>query len=247
MSAMTDYLAAVRGILDHLERTQLDRLDAAAGLVVRALTGGGAIHCAGIGHGNEGDFLNRAGGLAAVQPFTWSFNVNTPVADALKNRPDPDPVDRECAAIRLAVQTGNLRAGDVMLLSSVSGRNKGPIELALACRERGLAVIAFTAFSYTAQVDSVHPSGKKLMEVADVAVDIGAPFGDAAVTIPGYEFKLLPVSGVAMTVAGWLIWGRVMERMAAEGRPATVFMSANRPGGGDYYQAALKEFHRKGY
>lgn len=247
MSAVTDYLAAVRGILTHLEETQMDRVEQAASLVVEAMSGGHAIHCSGIGHGNEGDFINRAGGLAAVQPFTWSFTVNDPVAEILKGRPGRIGFDRECAAIRLAVQAGNLRAGDVMLVSSVSGRNKGPIELTLACQEQGLKVIAFTAFSYSAQVDSVHPSGKKLVDVANVAVDIGAPFGDAAVSIPGYEFKLMPVSGVASTVAGWLIWGRVMERMASEGHPPTVFMSANRPGGGDYYQAALKEFHRKGY
>lgn len=247
MSAVTDYLAAVRAVLAHLETTQLERVEQAAGLVVEALRGGHAIHCSGIGHGNEGDFINRAGGLAAVLPFSWSFTVNDPVAEPLKGRPGSPDFDRECATVRLAVQAGNLRSGDVMLVSSVSGRNKGPIELSLACRERGLKVIAFTAFRYAAEVESNHPSGKKLAEVADVAVDIGAPFGDAAVSIPGYEFKLMPVSGVAATVAGWLIWGRVMERMAAEGAPATVFMSANRPGGGDYYQAALKEFHRKGY
>lgn len=247
MNAAIDYVNAVRAILSHLEKNQLETIDRAAGVVIHALTSGAALHCAGIGHGNEGDFINRAGGLAAVHPFTYSFNVNAPVADALKGRPGPADFDRELETIRLAVKAGNLQRGDVMLVSSVSGRNKGPIEVTLACQALGMKVIAFTSLAYSGQVSSVHPSGKKLSEVADVVIDIGAPFGDAAVDIPGYEFKLLPVSGVAMTVAGWMIWGRVMERMAAEGHPPTVFMSANRPGGGDYYQAALKEFNRKGY
>ena len=80
-----------------------------------------------------------------------------------------------------------------------------------------------------------------------MAIDNGAPFGDGAVDIPGFDFKLLPVSGVSMTVIGWMIWGRVMEQMAAAGNPPTVFMSVNRPGGKEYYDQAVAEYQRRGY
>ena len=241
------YLDAVRDVLAHLGNKELANVEKAADAVIAAYTHGGAVHCAGIGHGNEGDFLNRAGGLAAVHPFSYSLVINDPVAQCLASRPADDPVDREMEAIHLAVRAGNLRKGDVMLVSSVSGRNRGPIELTLACRAKGLVVIAFTSLAYSARVASLHPSGRKLCEVADVVVDIGAPYGDAAVDVPGYDFKLLPVSGVAMTVAGWMIWGRVMEKMAANGNPPTVFKSANSEGGAEFVQKATHSFHQRGY
>lgn len=242
-----NYLEAVRHVLNHLEKSQLPAIDRAADLVVHALTHGGTVRCAEIGHGIQGDFIGRAGGLAAVQPFSFSLTTNDKVPRALENRPAPEPVDRELETIRLAVRASNLRAGDVLVLASVSGKNRGPVELALACRERGVKTIGFTSLAYTQRVAAAHPSGKKLCDVVDVVIDNGAPYGDAAVDIAGYEFKLLPVSGVAMAVIGHMLWGRVMEKMAAAGKPATVFMSVNRDGGPEHLKKTQELFETRGY
>jgi len=241
------YIEAVREILRHLEKTQLPAIERAADLVIAALTGGGAVYCAGIGHGNEGDFINRAGGLAAVQPFTFAFNVNSPVPDCLKDRPRPAPIRPELEAIRLAVRAGNLRAGDVLVLGSVSGKTPASVELAMACREADIRVIGLTSRPYTACVEAEHPSGKKLCDVVDVVIDNGAPYGDAAAEIPGFEEKMLPVSGVASLVIGWMLWGRVMEKMAAAGKRPSTFISINRKGGKEFYDENKSQFNRRGY
>lgn len=246
---MTDvsYLNAVRGILDHLERSQLDGVDLAADLVIHALTHGGTVHCAAIGHSNEADFINRAGGLAAVQPFSYAFSTNAPMPDCHRDRPRSEEVEPDLEAVRCAVRCSNLRAGDVMLIGSVSGKNRYPVELALSCRAMGIKVIGFTSLAYTREVQSLHPSGKKLCDVADVVIDNGAPYGDAAVDIPGFDVKLLPVSGVSMVVIGWMIWGRVMEKMAAAGNPPSVFMSVNREGGREFYDRNRATYNQRGY
>ncbi len=241
------YLDAVRGVLDHLEKTQLDGVEQAATLVANSLRGGGAVYCAAIGHSNEADFINRAGGLASVQPFSHTFQVRAPISPALAKRPRPEPVEEDLEAIRLAVRTSALRAGDVMFVGSVSGRNRFPVELALACRAAGVKVVAFTSLAYTRRVTSAHPSGKKLCDVADVVIDNGAPYGDAAVDVPGYSEKMLPVSGASMVVIGWLVWGRVMELTAAAGDPASTYISVNRPDGQAWYDKSKSNYERKGY
>ena len=241
------YADQVRRILEHLETNQPTAIEAAADLVVKSITNGGAVFCHEIGHGNQYDFLNRAGGLAVVQPFSFEFTLKNPISEHNQDRPHSEPFDLESERIRFGLKASNLRAGDVLMVSSVSGRNKGPIELAIACREMGIKVIGLTSMEYTSKVTSAHPSGKKLFEVVDVAIDNGAPFGDACVDIPGYDFKLLPISGVSMIVTGWMIWGLVMEKMAAAGNPPTVFMSANREGGMEYYQNAVAEYNKRGY
>jgi uncharacterized phosphosugar-binding protein len=58
---------------------------------------------------------------------------------------------------------------------------------------------------------------------------------------------LLPLSGVAIAVAGWMIFGRVLELMAERGRPATVYSSINRAGGDARYRQASEEYNQRGY
>ncbi len=241
------YLDAVRQLLDHFEQTQLNAISQAAGHVVNALTNGGVVRCAGMGHGVDGDFINRAGGLAAVQPFKFDFSMNEPFPECLKNRPHDPPFERDLETVRFAVRASRLKRGDVVLIGSVSGRNRVPVELAMCCRQRNVIVIAFTSLAYTARVSALHPEGRKLADVADVVVDIGVPYGDAAVEIPGISEKMIPLSGVAMTVAGWMIWGSVMEKMAAAGNPPTVFISINREDGKAFYDASVAQYNRRGY
>jgi len=241
------YVDAVRRVLDHLEGTQTGAVGKAADLVIGALRGGGAVFCSEVGHGIQGDFLNRAGGLAALQSLSFGMTVTDPVASCLTDRPRPETVHRDIELVRLAVRTGNLRAGDVVVIGSVSGRNVRPVELSLACRDMGVSTIGLTSMAYTTNVASLHPSGRRLCDAVDVVVDIGAPYGDAAVAVPGIDVTVLPVSGVGFAVAGWMIWEQVMSRMAAEGDPPTVFISVNRDGGQAYYEDARRRYNERGY
>jgi uncharacterized phosphosugar-binding protein len=246
-SAALGYLAAVQRLLEHIETSQLPVIDQAAELVAQSLAGGGAVFCGDIGHGNEGDFLNRAGGLACLRKFGFGLSVQDDLPAARRDRPRSEPVAVEAETVRCALRTSQLRAGDVLLLSSVSGKNTRPIEIAIAARAMGIKVIALTSLTYTARVESLHPSGHKLCDVADVVFDIGAPYGDAAVAIDGYPSDLLPVSGVSMIVMGWCLWGRVVELLAERGTPASVFMSFNRDGGPEFYDRMAKQCAERGF
>jgi len=241
------YLQSVRKVLNHLESTQTESIHRAGGIVAQSLANGGIAYCYEIGHANQHDFINRAGGLAAVQPFTFSFSVTDPTPACYKDRPGGRELARDIESVRLAVLTSNLRSGDVMLLGSVSGKNRVPVELAKTCQEIDVKVIAFTSLTYTAMVESLHPSGKRLFEVADCVIDHGAPYGDASVAIDGLEVDALPVSGVGAIVAGWMVWESAIEQMVALGKPPTVFQSFNRDGGPDFYQKMKEQYEARGY
>jgi len=250
MSTSADYLAAVRALTIHFEQpAQVAAISQAADLVVHAMRHGGSLYCGEIGHGGQGDFINRAGGLVGLHAFTFNSHLHQPVPGCRKaaDRAAGVDFDRTVANIRHAVACSSLRAPDVLLVSSVSGRNLSPIELTLAAKERGVKVIGFTSLAYTAKVQSLHASGKRLYEVVDVVVDNGAPYGDAAINIPGYPKKLMPLSGVGMDIAGWLIWGLAMERLAATGEPASVLISHNGAGGPEHNDAARKRYEQLGY
>jgi len=242
-----EYPRAIRKVIDRIEQTQMPAIGKAADMVVHALANRGVVYCHNIGHGIEGDWIHRAGGLAAVQKFTYALNVQAPVPECLKDRPRGEPFDAIRESARYALKAGNIRAGDVMVLSSVSGRNIEPVQLALTCRELGVFTIALTSMDYTARVNSLHPSGKRLFEAADVALDCCAPYGDGAVDLPGYEASLLPVSGIAMDFLGWMLWETVIRRMAQAGTPAAVYMSINREGGQDAHANTVRQYNERGY
>ncbi|MBO7403818.1 MAG: SIS domain-containing protein, partial [Clostridia bacterium] len=68
-----------------------------------------------------------------------------------------------------------LKAGDVLFVSSVSGRTLPAVNLAWNAVEKGVIVIALTSMSYAQAVEPVHPSGKKLYEFATYTLDNCAP------------------------------------------------------------------------
>ena len=233
-------MCAVQADRRAVEEVVLDDLDRQLGVLV------GIAHAAmDISDGLVQDLghLCRAGGLAAIQHFHCKVDL-ADKSPLNQNRANPN---RDLETIRFGVQTSNLRAGDVLVLGSVSGKNRVPVELAIACRERGVKTIGLTSLAYTKKVESQHPSGKKLCDVVDVVIDNGAPYGDAAVDIPGYAHKLLPVSGVACATIGHMLWGRVMEQMAAAGKPATVFQSLNRSTGVEDLKKAEQQYNERGY
>ena len=246
------FAEAVRETVTRVESTQMANIQRAAEAIAKSLANGGAFWVYQIGHGGERELTNRAGGLMATRVFSFGFHVDSPISNALKNRPrgsgaDPQSVHLDLETICLAVKRSEMRAGDVIMLASVSGKNREPIELALAAKSIGATVVGITSLEYTAQVESLHPSGKKLCDVADIVIDNCALFGDACIEVPGYEQKALPISGVAQITIGWMICGEVIERMQAVGRPPHVYMSQNRPGGAEYNEKALKEYNETGY
>ena len=72
-------------VLEQLEKLQANRpvIDLAAHAIVEAMQSGHYVFCSAIGHGMQGDFYNRAGGLGNVRLFTWELNLNNAMPTAL--------------------------------------------------------------------------------------------------------------------------------------------------------------------
>ena len=83
-----------------------------------------------------------------------------------------------------------------------------------------------------------------------MVIDNGAPYGDAAVDIPGFDFKLLPVSGVGALVEMDYLGARDGEDGGRPGDPpqrCEYIAALDRKAGQDYYEKSRAEFNRRGY
>src|ERR1700757_1805503 len=81
---------------------------------------------------------------------------------------------------------------DVMIVISTSGIREIIVEMAEGARRRGLAVIGVLSRAHCEQAKPAHASGKKLLDVADVVLDNGAPVGDSLLELEGAAQKTGP-------------------------------------------------------
>ncbi len=216
----------------------------AARLCADALANGGVIHVFDSGHLVSPRADLPRGGLAALA----NLDIGLTVGNVVRTRAAlPDDPALSFAYIQHIFASNQLRAGDVLFVGSVSGKTANVVELALQGRAHGLTVIALTALAYSPKLASDHPSGKHLYEAADLALDNGAPYGDAMLPVEGLAYPICPASGIGAAVVMWAVMAGIVEEMLARGLMPTVLPSINLPDGKAIVDQAVADALRKGY
>jgi uncharacterized phosphosugar-binding protein len=211
------------------ERNEASVIEAAR-IVADTIERDGIVRAFGTGHSQllAMELGDRAGGLVPVDV----------IVDPTHGR--AENVEGYASTLLHADQ---VRPPDCLIVVSSSGRNAAPIDMALLARDRGVRVIAVTSVTFSLAVASRHSSGKRLLDVADVVLDLCADVGDAAVDIEGVPVPVGPVS----TVIGAALLNAVVVEAASElvrrGVDAPVFASQNVDGTDDY-NAAIEARYR---
>jgi uncharacterized phosphosugar-binding protein len=106
---------------------------------------------------------------------------------------------------------------DVMIVISTSGIREVIIEMAEGAKARGLSVIAVVSRAHCLQAKPAHPSGRKLIDVADVVLDNGAPVGDSLLALEGSRNKTGPFSTLGGAMLMNLLRCEVAQRLVNRG------------------------------
>lgn len=77
----------------------------------------------------------------------------------------------------------NISKGDIMIITSNSGRNPVPIEMAMRCKKEGIYTIALTNLKQSKSTPSRHKSNKNLYELVDCIIDNCVPSGDSLLNV----------------------------------------------------------------
>lgn len=227
----------LRGVLALLESKIGDpSLEEAAQLIAERLSVGGLLYTFGTGHAHllSEELFYRAGGLTRVYPILEEplmLHQSASASTGLERRP---------GYAREILSRYPIGEKDVLMVSSNSGRNAVPVELALEARARGAKVIALTSLKHSGSVTPRSACGKRLFEVADLVLDNGGEIGDACVQTPS-GLRVGPTStavGAAMLQA---IVCRVQELCEGWGKPLDFFSSSNIDGGDAINQRYLDE------
>ena len=179
------------------------------------------IHTFGTGHSHMLgiEMFARAGGLGNV--------------DAML---DPDVLtsngaQRSCALEKLPgladiiYDSYKIEKGDIVIITSNSGRNAVPIEKAMRCQKEGIYCIALTNLEQSKNATSRHPSGKRLFECVDCVIDSCIPSGDATLNIDG--IKTGPASSIVTMALVNTIISEAIKIVVSHGKRPYVFQSQN--------------------
>ena len=233
-----EYLHTVGALLQRVHDEQLPTLDAAATRIADCIADGGLWHVFGSGHSQllAAEVFYRAGGLVPVNAI-----LDLPLS-VMVNARRSTWLERVSGYAEQLLQDEPLQAGDVVLVISNSGRNAVGIELALAAKARGATVLALTSVQFSRRVSSRHPSGKKLLDCADLVFDNYGADGDAAVQIPGCPSAVSATSTVVGSALLQALAAATVAELQRRGHRPPVWQSANGEAGEHINAAHIAEY-----
>ena len=233
---LDQYNQAVDDLILKVRTTQRENIIKAGKLIADTVASGGQVYLSKICHEIENDIIYRGGGPIFYKHFAYGMHVEKNAR--VRDRSDLDTSVWGMAAY--ALKMSDMRPGDVLMVSSVSGRTVSTVDLAYEAKKFGLKVIVFISMEYAQAVEAVHPSGMKLYEMADIVMDNCAPAAEAMMEVPGIEAHYAAASGIASDILLWSMTTVAVEELLNRGITPGILKSANFPGGNEYNKAIIE-------
>lgn len=230
------YVQALMPIMTAVTEQIDGPIQKAADLVAESLRANGVIQAFGSGHSEAlaMEIAGRAGGLIATNRIALRDLVllGGEPTELLRS----GELERDPSISRRLYELSAAQPTDLFVIASNSGVNGSIVELATVVKEHGHPLIAITSLQHTSGVDSRHPSGKKLIDFADVVLDNHAPYGDSVLDLPGGG-KVCAVSSITAALIAQMLVAEVLRRLTEADETPPVYLSANIPGGDDHNHA----------
>lgn len=218
-----EYYEIIQKQLKRQFEEEKDTIEQAARYCAKSILAKRVIHTFGCGHSQmfAMEVFYRAGGLVPVNALLIPHLALFPKAKLSTLQERVEGFSEEYLNLQ------NTSSEDTMIIVSISGRNAGVVDMALAAKEKGMKVIALSSREFGSVVTSRHSSGKNLQQIADVLIDIKCVAGDACLSIDEMEEKFCGTSTVlGMAVMEGVI-ARTIEICVENGYIPPVYVSSN--------------------
>ena len=225
-----------------VETSQRESCLAAGRLVAECVKNGGAVHVFDTGHIINSELIYRGGGLLLLKQLKYTLQVENPVR--ARDRSGVDTSMEGLAAYVL--RASGALPGDVLFIGSVSGKTVNVVDLAIEARKFGMKVIAVTSLEYSSSVPSLHSSGKRLFECADIVLDNCTPAAEAMLEVEGLEARFAAASGISAALLLWSVCAAAIDELLAAGLKPSVLKSENFEDGPAYNAEVKKRYEETG-
>ena len=229
VTGATAWMEAAATLLERVATTQAEAIETASHWCADAIAGDGLVHLFGTGHSRipVEEMFPRYGSYPGFNPIVeLSMTFHTQVVGANGQR-QAMYIERMPGLADVILSNFTFGPIDVMIVFSAGGLSAVPVEMARGARRRGVRVIAVTS---TAQSLSDEPDpavGSRLMDEADLTIDLCTPHADALSTIEGLETPVGPGSTIAAVSIVNSIKVRTAELLVERGAMPPVITRAS--------------------
>jgi uncharacterized phosphosugar-binding protein len=234
------FLDAAIDLLHRVREEEAGSVEAAGTLLADTVEAGGRLFAFGAGHSSLAaqDVVYRAGGLALMNLLVVPGVVGVDVMPATLG----SALERVDGLASAVLDSSPLRAGDALVIVSLSGRNALPVEMALNARALGVKVIGVTSVAYAAETRSRHASGTFLKDHCDVVLDSKIAVGDAELTLDTVPAPFAPASTVVTTALLQAVLATTAGALADRGIEPPLLRSGNVDGGHEWNSRVLDQY-----
>ncbi|MFK4099736.1 SIS domain-containing protein [Streptomyces sp. NPDC019531] len=234
------FLDAAIGLLQRLRDEEGEAVTAAGTLLADTVASGGRLFAFGAGHSSLAaqDIVYRAGGLALMNLLTVPGVVGVDVMPATLG----SALERVDGLASAVLSCSPLRAGDALVIISLSGRNALPVEMAMSARALGVKVIGVTSVAYTESTKPRHSSGTFLKDQCDVVLDSKIAPGDAELSLDSVPAPFAPASTVVTSALLQAVMATAAGVLAERGIEPPLLRSGNVDGGLEWNERVFEEY-----
>jgi uncharacterized phosphosugar-binding protein len=218
-SAATRWIDDAVELLRRIESTQAKGVEQASQWCAEAIADGGLVHLFGTGHSRipVEEMFPRYGSYPGFNPMVeLSMTFHTQVVGSNGQR-QAMHIERMPGLAEVILSNFSYLPRDVMMVFSASGLTAVPVEMARGARARGLRVIAVTSVTQSQSSEPDAAAGARLMDEADLVLDLCTPVADAMIEVEGLETPVGPGSTVAAVAIVNQIKVRVAELLVERG------------------------------
>ena len=213
------WMTAAAALLEAVATTQADAIETASQWSAEAIAADGLVHLFGTGHSRipVEEMFPRYGSYPGFNPLVeLSMTFHTQVVGSNGQR-QAMFIERTPGLAEVILSNFSFGPRDVMMIFSAGGTTAVPVEIARASKARGLRVIAVTSVeqSQSAEIDPV--VGSRLLDEADLVIDLCTPHADALIDIPGVDTPIGPGSTISAVAIVNSIKVRTAELLAERG------------------------------
>ncbi|MFD9092755.1 SIS domain-containing protein [Streptomyces collinus] len=234
------FFDAAIGLLQRVREEEAEAITAAGTLLADTVAAGGRLFAFGAGHSSLAaqDVVYRAGGLALMNLLAVPGVVGVDVTPATLG----SALERVDGLASAVLDSSPLRAGDALVIISLSGRNALPVEMALNARALGVRVIGVTSVAYATETSSRHSSGTFLRDHCDIVLDSKIAVGDAELTLDTIPAPFAPASTVVTSALMQAVMATTAATLADRGIEPPLLRSGNVDGGHDWNGRVMTEY-----
>ena len=244
------WMTAAAALLEQVAATQAEAIETASQWSADAIAADGLVHLFGTGHSRipVEEMFPRYGSYPGFNPIVeLSMTFHTQVVGANGQR-QAMFIERMPGLAEVILSNFSFGPKDVMMVFSAGGTTAVPVEMARGARRRGVRVVAVTSIRQSRSSEVDPAVGSRLLDEADLVIDLCSPAADAMIDIAGLDTPVGPGSTVTAVAIVNSIKVRTAQLLTERGAMPPVLTRGSVVGADrsrDLFEAAYREHARR--